>query len=90
MDSDCSEKPSSGSITPSCATISAGRGNMMETKLCVLSCLDKKDGCPDGTTCVEGPRASMGRGSMMGRGRGQNMADAGSANEGDPAYARCE
>ncbi|HET8940253.1 MAG TPA: hypothetical protein VFN67_42725 [Polyangiales bacterium] len=93
MDSDCSDKPSSGSITPSCATTSAGRGNMMETKLCVLSCLDKKDGCPDGTTCVEGPRAAMGRGGMMmgrGRGQGQDMADAGAVMESEPAYARCE
>jgi hypothetical protein len=91
MDGDCSEKPSSGSITPSCATIRPARGNMMESKLCVLSCLDMKDGCPDGTTCVDGPRTSMGPGNMtMGRGRGRGMADAGSDSGSEPSYARCE
>jgi hypothetical protein len=91
MDSDCSDKPHGGSIEPSCATLTAARGNTPETKLCVLSCLDKKDGCPDGTTCVDGPRTSMGRGGMsMGRGRGPGMAGAGSGGESEPSYARCE
>jgi hypothetical protein len=94
MDSDCSDKPSSGSITPSCATITPARGMTMETKLCVLSCLDAKDGCPDGTTCVDGPRAQTGgngRGGMgTGRGPGMGMGNAGSGSTSEPSYARCE
>jgi hypothetical protein len=58
----------------------------METKLCALSCLDKKEGCPDGTTCVEGPRA---RGMSMGRGPGMGNAGA-SGSMSEPSYARCE
>jgi hypothetical protein len=91
MDSDCSEKPSSGSITPSCATITPARGMTMETKLCVLSCLDAKDGCPDGTTCVDGPRTQTGNGrGGMGMGRGMGMGNAGSGSTSEPSYARCE
>ena len=93
QDSDCSEEPSSGSITPSCATIASGRGNMMETKLCVLSCLDNKDGCPDGTTCVDGPPAPMTRSGRAGRsnmGGDQAMSDAGLGRASQLLYARCE
>jgi hypothetical protein len=55
MDSDCSDKPSSGSITPTCAMITAARGNTKAVKRCVLSCLDAKDGCPQGQMCIDGP-----------------------------------
>jgi hypothetical protein len=63
----------------------------METKLCVLSCLDAKDGCPDGTTCVDGPRTQTGNGrGGMGMGRGMGMGNAGSGSTSEPSYARCE
>jgi hypothetical protein len=55
MDADCGDKPSTGSIAPSCATITAARGTSAAVKACVLSCLDAKDGCPTGFMCVNGP-----------------------------------
>jgi hypothetical protein len=60
MDSDCKDKPSSGSITPSCATITPARGMTAAVKRCVLDCSMAKDGCPTGAMCVDGPRMGMG------------------------------
>jgi hypothetical protein len=84
MDGDCSDKPSSGSIAPTCATIAPARGMTPAVKQCVLSCLDAKDGCPDGLMCVNGPTIGGGRGGAAG------MSGAGGAGSGMPAYARCE
>jgi hypothetical protein len=85
MDSDCSEKPSSGSISPTCATISAARGMTPAVKLCVLSCLDAKDGCPSDLMCVNGP--TMGGGGPRG---GGGAGGAGGSGGGTPTYARCQ
>jgi hypothetical protein len=60
MDADCKDKPSSGSITPSCATITPARGMTAAVKRCVLDCSMAKDGCPTGAMCVDGPRMGMG------------------------------
>jgi hypothetical protein len=60
MDADCKDKPSSGSITPSCATITPARGMTAAVKRCVLDCSMAKDGCPTGGMCVDGPRTGMG------------------------------
>jgi hypothetical protein len=84
MDSDCGDKPSSGTISPTCATITPARGMTKAVKLCVLSCLDAKDGCPDAWMCVAAPTIGGGRG--MGMGGGGGMGGTGTAM---PAYARC-
>jgi hypothetical protein len=76
MDADC-KKPDSGSVAPTCATITAARGMEKAVKECVLDCSAAKDGCPKDTTCVDGPRTGMG----MGMGMGMNAK---------PAYQRCE
>jgi hypothetical protein len=59
-DDDCKDKPSSGTSTPSCATLIPARGMTPATKQCVLDCSAAKDGCPTGTQCVDGPRTGMG------------------------------
>jgi hypothetical protein len=64
MDSDCM-KPGSGTVTPTCITVSTGggRGGTMTppTKLCGLDCAMAMDGCPDGETCVmSGGQMTMG------------------------------
>lgn len=62
-DDDCSDKPSSGSITPSCANVSAARGAGAEQKLCVLDCSSAAEGCPEDTRCVEAPTRGRGNGA---------------------------
>lgn len=65
-DADCQDKPSSGSIAPTCATVSAARGGAAGGQLCVLDCSAADDGCPAGMSCVA--RTIRGRGNNNGGG----------------------
>jgi hypothetical protein len=60
MDADCKDKPGSGSVSPTCATIQPARGMTKAVKACVLDCSSAKDGCPTGTMCVDGPSTGAG------------------------------
>jgi hypothetical protein len=65
MDPDC-PKPSTGTITPICVTVSTGggRGGMMTppTRLCGLDCSMAMDGCPTPEVCTMIGAPTMGTG----------------------------
>jgi hypothetical protein len=66
-DDDCSAKPASGAITPTC--IAAGGFGGAPQMRCVLDCTTNTDGCPSGMSCVPQPAApsvGMGPGMSMG------------------------
>ncbi len=49
MSSDCTTKPSSGSIDPTCVQSGPGGGGQM---VCALNCAMMTMGCPTGMSCV--------------------------------------
>ena len=54
-DADC-QKADSGNTKPSCRTIVPAFANNAAVKQCALSCVDAKNDCPNGLSCIEGPR----------------------------------
>ena len=51
-DGDCTTKPSSGAIDPTCVSVGGFGGGGMQQMRCELDCTTNTDGCPDGMSCV--------------------------------------
>jgi len=65
---DCTAKPASGAIMPTCVSATGSFGGAPQMR-CVLDCASNSDGCPTGMSCVT-PMTGGGMGPGMGMGMG--------------------
>jgi hypothetical protein len=75
-DADC-EKPASGNTKATCRTVTPAFGATAAVKQCALDCVDAKDDCPNGLSCIESRQQ-----------RAPRRADAGT--DAPPAAAWCQ